>query len=116
MSAGIENVVAVVGMVVWFGGTIYLYLRARSKQIEYLRHFERDIHSSLPVDDPFVAATSFSATRDITRVMRTRQEDPTLEALRREMWHRFHIQIVWIFVAPAALFAIVVTLGMTLPH
>ncbi len=64
---------------------------------------------ALTSGDPFFQPVSFRAYRDLSRVLTERQADTDLERLRREMWRRLRLFLMWnfgfplIFVGVAAL-------------
>ena len=105
--------------ILWFGGTIVLYFRARKKQVIYLRRF--------PPVEPYMTLDFYTSLfgaprgtrRRINEVIFKRQADPELEALRRAMWRRFGLVALWIYGFPLLTFGVAALLalaGLVHPH
>jgi hypothetical protein len=89
--------------ILWLGVGISLYFRTRIQEVAYLKRFPPV--NGVPLymvngGNPFGAQA-----RAIWRAMR-RQADPDLERLRREVWRRFRLYLVWIFGFPLLSFGI----------
>jgi hypothetical protein len=89
--------------VVWSGVGIVLYFRTRVQQAAYLKRFP-------PVNGvPLYMVNGgnpFGARAQAIRHTMRSQSDPDLERLRREVWCRFRLCLIWIFGFPLLSFGI----------
>ncbi len=81
--------------ILWFGPTIVLFFRFRQKQAAYLRKFPPiDRYQTLDLYTPG-GGNPPGTYRRIQEAMWRQQDDPELERLRREMWRRFGLVVLW---------------------
>jgi hypothetical protein len=96
-----------VGLMIWIGGFVPLFLRVRRKWFTYLQWLE-------PVDGiPLNMIHNLPGTRFSYPLVKsarwraqwTKQADPEMERLRRAGWRATILMYVWIFGSPLAIFA-----------
>lgn len=78
--------------VVWFGGTTVVTIRVLTTHHNYARHF------------PFLQRNT---------ALWQRQADPGLEQLRREMWRRARVAVLWELGSPLLVVATIKLLAVT---
>lgn len=105
MDEALQDFIAYGLVFVWIGVDLFLLIRSRLKQIEYLRRFP-------PVDgvwlDTFTSGNPFGrVAQAIRQVSREPQVDPELEQLRLKMVRRGRLLPLWLFGFP------VIVVGVT---
>ncbi|HET8909023.1 MAG TPA: hypothetical protein VFN11_18865 [Ktedonobacterales bacterium] len=113
LSPSAQNLFSLALAATWAVGGILLYIRMRSKQVEYLRRFPPVAGVPLYMassDNPFGVVS-----RRIWVALSKRQTEPGLEALRREIWRRFRYMTFWIYGFPLitiGVIALLITTGI----
>lgn len=91
----LQQIAPVALVVSWFVGQGIWGLRYRAKLREYLRHFPPV--EGIPLDRYVRGAGSRRIQRAIYRILWQRQDDPTLEQLRRATLSRLVVMALWAF-------------------
>jgi hypothetical protein len=88
----------------WIVPTVVLFLRFRRKQLAYLRRFPPiDRYQTLDMYTPGIGNPP-GTFRRIWDAQWRRQDDPELERLRRELWRRYGLVMLWVFGFPLVAF------------
>jgi hypothetical protein len=85
-------------IVLWIGGGVIFFLHSRAAQVAYLKKLPPV--NGVPLEMFMGGNPAGPEARAIARVSRTRQTDPELERMRREMWRRSRHLLYWMFGFP----------------
>lgn len=107
-----QNIIFAAFAMTEVGGGVVLFVRTYLTQRAYLRHFAGE-YPFLAGEPLFDTPRTFRAYRLVSRLMHEQQFDPALEQLRRELWRRNRLFIVWIPAFPIAFFGVVALLILT---
>ena len=98
MFATLGQIIPVAFVVTWIVVTLLLFFRTRATQRALLRRFPPVEGTPL---DMVISGNPFGAqARAINQAMREHHADLEVEAIRREMWRRFRLYILWLFGLP----------------
>jgi hypothetical protein len=111
----LQQIFPYVVVILWVGGALVLFSRARVKQRAYLRRFPPV--DGFPLDAPldrFMGMNPIGAAAcTIRRAAWQRQTDPELERLRREAGQRTLAFALWVVLSPLLAFGVVALLVLT---
>ncbi len=98
---------------VWFGGVLIFGMRAKAKGNAYLRRLPPV--NGVPLDMYMYADKDwFRGWRGpVWQAYRQQQTDPELESLRQEARRRSRSMVLWMFVFPAVVAAVMTLLILT---
>ena len=109
----VQRIFPFVFPILWFGPTIVLFFRFRQKQVAYLRRFPPiDRYQTLDMVT-FGVGNPPGTFRRVWDAQWRKQDDPELERLRREMWRRYGLVMLWVFGFPLLTFATLTVLILT---
>jgi hypothetical protein len=79
-------------------GFVVMFFRARASQVAYLKRFP--LVNGVPLEMSLAGNPGGAQAQAISRVSRTRQDDPELERLRQAMARRYRQFLYWTFGFP----------------
>jgi hypothetical protein len=103
----VDFVFGIIFATIWGGVAIALFGRYDRLAREYLARFPDEIQFSPRNPD---LPRSFASYAAIWRVQLREQPDPELEEMRREIWRRYRLYMIWIFAFPIPVFTVVAIL------
>lgn len=112
MLAWLKQIFPIIVGLLWFGGSLTLFIWTRVASRTYLRRFGSvdgvplDMYLYIPGELPNVHHAGRAA-------MWEQQDNPELESLRHTVWKRFRYTILWVVGFPLLTFGILFVLGIT---